>query len=147
MANLIIKVICSRNVQEEEVFTIAAPTVVPKKPKSMSQKRAFDDCTSERAPLNGRKHARQSRDDGAGGAFPQKEPALVESAVVKEVSTNTVAPLLSSIEADRRLLDSNTQPVAAAVMAVMQAPFGKAPSATAEPPQPQIGKKWSSFIL
>lgn len=127
--------------QEEEDFTIAAPSVVPKKPKIVTQKRPLEQ-TSERPPPNVAKHARAAY--GGGDAFQREEPAFEAAQPAPK------APAQYSIDAsdEREVMPSDRRAsIAANVQDILKTTVPNAAAdASAPPPQQQVKKKWSSYI-
>lgn len=145
-----IKVISSTILQQEEVFTIAAPEAMPKKPKLLSQKRSLD-YSNEGGPSNVSKQARAL---GGGDALPDKrEPPLAPARThVPSQSTNAALPKQHvDLPLERALLNNNVTALAApVVVAAMQGlPLERAstePVLKPPPPPQQVGTKWGSFI-
>ncbi|KAG7668065.1 hypothetical protein NADE_005102 [Nannochloris sp. 'desiccata'] len=136
--------------EQEEVFTIAAPEAMPKKPKLLSQKRSLD-YSNEGGPSNVSKQARAL---GGGDALPDKrEPPLAPARThVPSQSTNAALPKQHvDLPLERALLDNNVTALAApVVVAAMQGlPLERAstePVLKPPPPPQQVGTKWGSFI-
>jgi len=150
---MIIKVISSLILQQVEDFTIAAPAVMPKKPKVLSRKRSLDHDSQE-DPSNAEKQARAF---GGSAALPDNIAPLPEKQNLAPARTaalsQSTSVALSKLHMDgpleRALLDSNIQAPAAAQAASMQGPqVERATEPVLKPPPPpqQVGKKWRSFI-
>lgn len=135
--------IYSLTMQDEEDFTIAAPDLVPKKPKLATKKRAIDH-DSEGGPSNSTKHAREF--NGGGEAFLKQPPLATARTHVEPVDSKQYT---EDHRRKRVLLDSNlTAMAAAAEPAQLPAEIVRTEPAfqQAPPPPQQAGKKWGSFV-
>ncbi len=130
--------------QEEEDFTIAAPALVPKKPKPVIQKRALDHGDSEGGPSSRGRTKREARPFGNGDddVFPSHQRRELLSAVTESRAHEKHPGLIP--EAPSKQYAEAMPMHRAPLEPTRNEPIAGPPALP--PPQQQAGKKWGSFV-